>query len=706
MHGMRRGVQALALLSMMGVLPWSPATAQQAPVAADAWDSPRALDLVDRARLRRLVPQQDTLLRNYRARAEGFIYFYLDRKETDERTLVKVDQVALEVFWAPPNQTKQRIVGLRDAARFPNRMHYHLDHLTVIQDGFGDVIRMGDGDEVGDVPHPAAPGSDSIYEFRLTDSLTLRLPGPQAPIRVYELQVRPRRADRPALVGSVFVDRAGGDIVRMTFTFTPASYVDRRLDYISVSLDNGLWEGRYWLPNEQTLQIRRQVPELDFGAGAVIHGRMRITDYVFNDSLPATTFTGSKLTAVPRAARLEFDFERGIYDDMNELGLPPPTDLARVRQQAAAILGTSRLSGLPALRVNIGSASSAFRYNRAEGVAVGAGLAYVPGPSWRAEANGGYAFGAQRGWAMMGMTAALGSRSEIRLRADLNEVGDMGIVAGVAPALNTLSALFLGRDYLDPYRATGVSLGTRHSYRSLRATADVGGERHRSAALTQQTALFSDSAHFRAVKRVDHGDLVSLMLGLERPVLDARSVSWGAGLQLEAGMFENVGFLRPGLSLSVRRASADHAHGLQLRAAAGGLVGGAPAQRLFLLGGVGTLPGFEYRGFAGTRYVFAESEATLGVLRPWLGLRLLGAAGMTAGLQPDLLPCLPPQACTGPGYRTRSPWQVRTSDGVRFSAGAGVSLFWDVLRADVARGVNGGRWQLLLSVHRDLRDIS
>jgi hypothetical protein len=155
------------------------------------------------------------------------------------------------------------------------------------------MIRMGDGDEVGDVPHPAAAGSDSIYEFRLGDSLTLQLPNATQPIRVYELEVRPLRHDRPAIVGSVFVDRTTAAIVRMSFTFTPVSYVDDRLDYIGVSLDNGLWEGRYWLPNEQTLQIRRQIPELDFAAGAVIQGRMRISDYTFNDSLPTGTLASA-----------------------------------------------------------------------------------------------------------------------------------------------------------------------------------------------------------------------------------------------------------------------------------------------------------------------------------------------------------------------------------------------------------------------------
>jgi hypothetical protein len=221
------------------------------------WNGPRARALMEKATERRALPKADSLLRNYRAKAEGMVYFYLDRRETDERTLVKTDQIALEVYWAQPDRTKQRIVGMRGENTLPNRMHYHLDHLTVVQNGFGDIIRLGDGDEVRDVPHPAAPGADSIYDFRLSDSLTVRLPGRTEPIRAYAIDVRPRRTDRSALVGSVYVDRETGDIVRMTFTFTPAAYVDRRLDYINISLDNSLWDGRYWLPYEQSVQIRR-----------------------------------------------------------------------------------------------------------------------------------------------------------------------------------------------------------------------------------------------------------------------------------------------------------------------------------------------------------------------------------------------------------------------------------------------------------------
>ena len=149
--------------------------------AQGVWNDARALELIDRARVRREAPHADTTLRNYQAEAAGYVYFYLDRRETDERTLVKTDQIALEVYWAAPSLTKQRIIGLRDESKLPNRMHYHLDHLTVVQDEFGDVIRLGDGDEVRDVTHPAAGGADSIYDFRVADSLTITLPGAPAP---------------------------------------------------------------------------------------------------------------------------------------------------------------------------------------------------------------------------------------------------------------------------------------------------------------------------------------------------------------------------------------------------------------------------------------------------------------------------------------------------------------------------------------------
>jgi hypothetical protein len=674
-----------------------------AAAAAPAWDSPRALGLVETARVRRLLPAQDTTLRNYTAKAEGFVYFYLDRRETDERTLVKVDQVALELFWAPPNRTKQNIVGMRDMSRLPNRMHYHLDHLTVVQDGFGDVIRMGDGDEVADVPHPAAPGSDSIYQFRLTDSLTLQLPGAAQPIRVYEIQVRPRRVDRSALVGSMFVDRADGAIVRMTFTFTPASYVDRRLDYISVSLDNGLWEGRYWLPHEQTLQIRRQIPELDFAAGAVIHGRMRIGDYVFNDSVPERTFFGHPVSAVPRAQRESYDFDSDILDDLNAAGLAPPPDLAEVRRQAAVMLGRARLSGLPSLRPSIGSASSAFRYNRAEGVAAGAGLTWSPGPPWRADIHAGHAFGPGRPWGDASVRHALAGGGGVTLRTVLRETRDVGLAPAVPPAINTLAGLFLADDWTDPYYATGARLTIRHALvPRVHGSFAVGLERHRSAGLTQRDAPLGGSSRFRPVRPIEDGAVASIAVAVERTAADLRLSAWSGSLSVEAGVHDGGSYVRPVLETAVRRATSDHARTLELRGSAGWVSAAAPLQRLFALGGHGTLPGYDYRAFAGSRYGLLQAEGTWAVLAPWLTFRGVAAAGAVAGSVPGSRP----QADPVPEPSAGAVWATRPTGRVRASTGAGVSLLWDLLRIDAVRGLDGGRWRLHVSFHRDFRDIS
>jgi hypothetical protein len=672
-----------------------PPALQRLPAPADGldWDSPRALDLMEQARLRRLLPQQDTTLRNYSAKAEGFVYFYLDRRDTEERTLVKVDQVALEVHWAPPDRTRQHIVGMRDVSRLPNRMYYHLDHLTVVQDGFGDVIRMGDGDEVADVPHPAATGSDSIYEFRLADSLTLRLPGMPEPIRVYEIEVRPRRLDRSALVGSVFVDRARGDIVRMTFTFTPASYVDRRLDYILVSLDNGLWEGRYWLPHEQTLQIRRQVPELDFAAGAVIHGRMRISDYVFNDSLQSPMFYALPLTAAPHAERVRYPFERGIFDDLNEAGLAPPAELAQLRQQAAALLGSARLSGLPRWRLSVGSVSSALRYNRAEGMAVGLGASYVPARPWRGDVYVGYATGPGQPLGHVVVRRERAGSGATTLRLSYREAHDVSISPGVPGAINTLSSMFMARDYLDLHQATGARLAVRLPLGGgLLGSAEVAAERHANVELTQSTAPFSDGARFREVAAMDAGRLASISAGIQRPAAHAGAWTWGGSARLEAGMFGGSAYVRPVIDAAVGRASADHARAVRFAGAAGLVSAAAPAQRLFLLGGAGTLPGYIYRGFSGTRFGLARLEASGAVMEPWLRVRAVAAAGAAGGLP------APGGAAAG--------WMSGPTNGLRTSAGAGVSLLWDMLRIDAVRGLNGGEWQLLLSFHPGFLDIS
>src|SRR5690606_27355334 len=125
------------------------------------------------------------------AEGRGYVYFLLDAPELDRQTLVRTDQVAVEVLWRAPNQARQRIVGLREQRELPiSRLHYYLDRLTVVQDGYGQSIVIADGDNVNDVPHPVGSTGEAFYDYRLVDSLTLRLPGVENPVRVHEIEVR------------------------------------------------------------------------------------------------------------------------------------------------------------------------------------------------------------------------------------------------------------------------------------------------------------------------------------------------------------------------------------------------------------------------------------------------------------------------------------------------------------------------------------
>ena len=257
------------------------ASAQQEPPAAPTWNDPAVLELVARARELRQSTAIDPDFRSYTAEARGHVYFFFDRPDSADRVLVKADQIALDVAWRAPSHTRQTIVGQRDQKVLPTGIRYHLDHLTVIQDDFGDRIVLGDGDEVSSVVHPMAPGGPELYDYILSDSLSIRY-GAGDEVRVYEVRVRPKQMEQPGFVGSVYVDRDRAAIVRMSFSFTPASYVDPYVDYIRISLDNSLWMERYWLPYRQEVEIRREIPRFDFLAGSIIRGRFDVRGYDFN----------------------------------------------------------------------------------------------------------------------------------------------------------------------------------------------------------------------------------------------------------------------------------------------------------------------------------------------------------------------------------------------------------------------------------------
>ena len=103
------------------------------------------------------------------------------------------------------------------------------------------------------------------------------------------------------MVGTLYLDVATAQLVRFRFSFTPAAYLDRQLEDISIVLENSLYEQRYWLPYRQEVEIRRRTTWLDFPARGIIRGRWEIEGYDLNVPLPDGLFQGPAIAGLAAA---------------------------------------------------------------------------------------------------------------------------------------------------------------------------------------------------------------------------------------------------------------------------------------------------------------------------------------------------------------------------------------------------------------------
>ncbi len=676
---------ALAALLAPGAEPPSPSPADT------AWNAPAVLELVELGRQARRTLALDGELETYRALTEGHIYFFVDPEE-GERSLIRVDQVAVELQWQAPDLVRQRIVGERSETRLPvQEFRYYLDRLTLVQYGFGDEIQVGSGMDVAGVPHPLGPlplldPARAPYDYRIIDSLSLRLPGEAEPLRLHEVEVRPRDPAAPGILGSLVLDRATGSIVRMDFTFTPGSYVDRRTDRIQVEVDYGLWEGRYWLPNRQLIEVRREVPELDIGIGTVIRAVLRVGDYELNVPLDRELALVPPVTWAPESVRRGHPFTEGLMAGIERDGLAEirtRTDPREIRAQAVELLRNRPPSGLSPLRFHLPRASSALRYNRAEGLALGAGASWRPSAALRLRVHAGYAFGPSTPTARLALDGVTAGQRGWELRATHAEIRDLGLRPGSDPLVSSLGALVRAEDYLDPFEVSGGVLAlTLADTRGWMSRLEAGWERHRPARETEGSAPLDNARTFRPVRPVADDAFGRLDAELRR------TLDWPAGgrgtlaLGLE-GLTGNAGTggaLRAGAR--ARWADPDGSRELEAGALLRGWAGDPLPQGHRLMGGRNTLPGYPFRAWSGRHLALLEVGGVTDLHGPLVRLRGGLAAGWAGGADPELAEL----------------WEAPGSRGIRPSASLGLGLGWDLVRLDLARGLRGGEWQLLVSV--------
>jgi len=259
-------------------------------ILATAFRDPEARTLLARARAARL--SQDSTLTSYDATTYEYISAGIKFGGfMRSRTLFRSDRTT-RVRWSRADGAVVDVTGER--AAFPIA-----GQNAQIEDGRHDVgaIPYFPGRETlwlgsslaratvagSELIHPLAAGAEAYYTYATGDSLSFQLPGGRRVV-VRELRVTPRRSSWNTVVGSLWFDVGTGQLVRGVFRLAeplnvmaiakqedgedpsrdiplwlrPAMLpMTAGVDVITV--DYGLFNGRYWLPRSELVQGRARV---------------------------------------------------------------------------------------------------------------------------------------------------------------------------------------------------------------------------------------------------------------------------------------------------------------------------------------------------------------------------------------------------------------------------------------------------------------
>jgi hypothetical protein len=702
----RSGIrQSVTFRIWLGVLSLGAVAAP--PVAAQSWDSPAATAVVSRAVLRRSA--LDSSLHAWTASAHGTLEFLVDLGDAAilPPRVVKVEEIASSVYWRQPGISLQRIVGKRDTTLLPGDVGFYSDRYGVITNNLGDQIRLGDGNDVRDLPHPLSPTGRQGYSFAIADSLSIALPGRQ--VEAYELLLRPRDPDAPGMVGSMYIDRATGDLVRLAVTFTRNAILDQRIERLALVLENLLVDGRFWLPYRQEVEVVRVNTWFDFPVKGIVRAHWIVSDHAaFADTSavpPPPPTTGHVLEATPSvrivvappAERQQFHWDKPILDVMDPADQAvTDAEVRAVRKQAESLVQQRVLARATGASIGGRGISDFAHVNRVEGLGLGVDGRVALTASWRASARLAYGFSDEQ--VKGGLELSHAVSPTLRVTAFGGRLyRDAGDVAEVSGVRNTLAAQILGDDDTDPYDV--YTAGLRLNVEPVGAvTWDIRLAVERQDSLSVNASPWSGT--YEPTIPALSLDAIRLDVGLVRQrevSASGNALGWRIDGRLEAwsprdGAPDGVtGRLAASLTYIHPLGSPE----LHLETHAAVVSGGTvPSQELVRLGGMVTGPGFQYHEFAAQFGVSQRAELRVPVPFVSVPLPWIGKSPPTATLAPyAVLVCV---------VDRQSPSGASVPDGCFPTVGVGFMTFFDTLRFDVAYGFRDGGWRFGVDAARFL----
>jgi hypothetical protein len=673
--------------------------ASTVPVAAQdtlpVFDTPATAALVDRVVLAgSTIPAE---LQDYRADIHSGVYLSIRPDSALGGEIpVSVDEFAGEVRWSRNGALEQALYGhrVRLLVPAPYTLGSALREPWVIPHLYGSTIDVFDLSSDGDARErsrtralqPFSERGRPYYSFAVRDTLRITTGGGD-PLSLVTIEVTPRRRAPPGLrlvVGSFSIDTLRAAVARARFGFTARGGFTLSRTGVFFDLENGLVDGRFWLPYRQRREV--QVSSPLFGGAAAARLVTRFRDVELNTGWSPPPAGTERLVREP--------IGRTAFAGLGPLEVD--ADMADFADLARAAEG----GGGDGVRLSLSyeRGDHLFRYNRVEGTYLGLGASLQPRDAsvpWEVYATGGWAFaeGTPRGEVQLRRLATRPGRVAARIAAYRRLVP----LQAFRPAFGwdwiyAFPAALGGydvRDYLDG-SGIEVSLARRRGSWTVRGV--LRSERQDSLQRNTDSYLFGEADDFPPVAPIDPGTHAAL----ETEVAYARGAGASSlGNGLVASLRGEVGFADFDLGRLTGLLSARREVGVVTiagRVDGAHLVGSTAPQWLLRFGEAEGLRGYAPNQFGGT--TAAIGRARLLVHLPPYGEQPLARSGLL--LIPPLRPALT--------FSSDAGWSTARDDaradllrigavptgGTRTSLGVGVSIFGDALSAEYVWPGRGG----------------
>jgi hypothetical protein len=696
--------------------------AQVVPQRSDSVYASAALrSVVEAAAINNREPPPE--FRQYEARVETELSLIV-RDTLGRERAAQIEQLAADATWQRMGEYRLHVVGYRSQSVGVPYSALSIVRGWTVPSLYGDRLRLGaafsqaragDARDQITAVHPFASDRADYYSFAGGDTVTVLRAGDRS-IPITRIHVNPRSTKgRPVGLfdGEIDLDASRHQIVRMRGQFIAFGERPRRRPLMSrlpgivavayAEFVNAEIQGRYWLPAFQRTEFQASIAL--FGqTRSVFRLVSRFADYSI-DTGAVTMTTPSRLvvTYAPQDSTSRFrDWRRELGVATSDVSAD---DFDDIGPDAWRPQGGARLDLAPMRTAEM------VRFNRVEGYYTGLSATV----QFRDRAPG-LTLGAFGGWAWSEQTARGGIRSSVRrgpwtlgLRAErsLDRTNDFASPLDDGGGIGALFGTIDDNDYVDRSGLTvwstrvfgGVDVGL--------ATLQLGLRDDRAARARLERGVFGGLA-FRPNRGVENGryGLGSVQVELH-PNVTGDFVQPGVGARLTyEGAVGDLQWQRIEIGLSARH------HWGQLSVGAhadGGVVAGGapPPQTLFELGGVETLPGYDYKEFGGDRAALFRTFASVRFpiwRSPVRVFRRLFIPGLGPGIGASVQGGWTEISSSGARHAVDAlgaGWSEvpvsRSTDGVRATVGVGLTLFSDIVHLGVARPVDDAApWRLVI----------